>query len=803
MNNYFLKQIWRNILKNKSFSFLNSVGLALGFTCFTFIFLWVLDEKSYDKFNSHYHRIVRLTETTSLETGIARSAFTSAPMANALKGDYPEVENAVRLESREEIVTHNGQQVLQSGILLTDPSFFDIFSYQINQGNIKTALNDPFSIILTVSTAKKYFGDDNPMGKTLMINMYDITGKGVEYKITGIMPDPPQNAHFTFNILASFKTIEDTNPGILSINGWGQSRFYTYLLLKEGIDYNLFSHKISQFYEKYVGKLFNDWRSIYTYQLQPLSDIHLRSDLENEIETTGDIKKVYLFITIGILILFLASINYTNLATAQAVHRAKEVGIKKVVGANKSQLALQFLAESIFTTCLALFISFLFSFLLQPFFQQITGKNLTLISSPLLFFILLGVTLILGLLSGIYPAIVISSFKPIIVLKGPFKSARQGVMLRKTLVVTQFVIAIILITGIFVITYQMSFMKNKNLGYDKDGLIFLRVNGNTDVINGFSSFKNELINNTMIDGVTVSNSLIFSGLGTSSAETVDLKNNPVEVNTSSLRVDTNYFKVYGIKLLVGNNFTTTPLSDSSRQVILNESAVKYFGWKSNEFAIGKPFKIGNQKGTVVGVSNDFHYNSLQHSIQPLAICPIDTRFSRITLKIKSKNIGKVIPLVERVWKNHFHSALFDYGFLNQQIINQYIKEDRFYKIFLCFAILSLLIACLGLYGLIAHNVFQKTKEIGVRKVLGASTVKIGVQLSLEILKLIIAACIFSAPISRVVMNMWLQDFAYRINLSWWMFVSASLLVVMISLIIISHQTIRAAFINPVKSLRTE
>src|SRR4030095_8306453 len=350
----YFNQFKRNIAANKTYSSLNIVGLSAGLTCFAFIFLWVADEISYDKFNDNYNRIVRLVSKTKTETGVVESAVSSAPMAQALKHDYPEVENTVRLRLREEIVTFKNQQVLQSGILLTDPSFFRVFSYHMSRGNETTALNEPFSIVLTQSTAKKYFGDNDPIGQTLLINMYDSSGYGAMYKITGVMPDPPKNAHFTFNMLASFKTVETANPDVLTTDGWGDASFYTYLLLRKGVDQEAFSGKIWEFYAKYVGYMYPIWRNIYSYKVQPLQDIHLRSNLQYEIAATGSITKVYSFSIIGVFILLLAGINYTNLATARATARAKEVGIKKVVGAGKGQLIFQYLSESVFTAFIAL-----------------------------------------------------------------------------------------------------------------------------------------------------------------------------------------------------------------------------------------------------------------------------------------------------------------------------------------------------------------------------------------------------------------------------------------------------------------
>ncbi|HMK25920.1 MAG TPA: ABC transporter permease [Chitinophagaceae bacterium] len=797
-----LKQIWRSLIKNKAYSVINIVGLSAGLTCFALIALWINDEVSYDKFNHNFDRIVRLTGMEKRETGISESAVSSAPMARALKDDYAEIENTVRFDLHEEIVEHKGQQILEPGILLTDPSFFDIFSYSLIKGDVRTALNKPYSVILTRSTAKKYFGDADPMGQILIIYMCDSTGRGAPYTITGIMSDPPGNAHFTFNMLASFKTVEVANPDVLTIDGWGDASFYTYLLLKKGVDVKTFSNKISQFYATHIGDRLNIWRSIYFYKLQPLRDIHLRSHLQYELAPTGNISQVYIFATIAIFILLLAGINYTNLATARSAGRAKEVGIKKVVGADKKQLIVHYLSESVFTAILALIFSLFLSVLLQPFFYQLTGKNLSLFSSPVLVIFLTGVTIFLGIVSGIYPAVILSGFKPIGILKGAFKSGGRGILLRKTLVVSQFVITLVLVTSIIIIYSQMSYIKHKDLGYNKDALLFLRVHGNTDVIEGYSAFKNEILANSLISGATISNSLLGS-LGSGGSETVDINGNPLQVNTSRLRVDADYLDVYGIKLLAGNNFNIHASADSIRPVILNEVAVKQFGWKDATTAIGKPFKMGNQQGRVIGVVNDFHFSPLQNQIGPLAVYPSGERFSRITLKVNVSKLSQTKAWLEQTWKKNFPSALLDYDFSDNQIQGQYQAEEKFSKIFLYFSVLSLLIACLGLYGLISYTTSQKTKEIGIRKVLGATVNGIVTLLSGNFLKLVLIACFIAMPAAWYVMHKWLQDFAYRTNISWWMFAAAGSLVFLISLITVSIETIKAAIANPVKSLRTE
>ena len=800
LRNY-LKETWRGLQKNKTYFLLNIIGLTAGLVCFVFIALWVADELSYDRFNRHYDRIVRLTGITKTETGVIESAVSSAPMAKALKDDYAEVESAVRLRLREEIVTHKDQQVLQGGILITDPSFFDVFSYHLLRGNVTTALTEPYSIILTESTAKKYFGIGDPMGQTLLINMFD-TGYGAPYKVTGVIADPPQNAHFTFNMLASFKTAEVANPDLLTIDGWGDASFYTYLLLRQGVDQEAFSQKISQFYGKYVGELFGIWRNIYYYKAQPLADIHLRSNLQYEIAPTGSATQVYIFSTIGIFILLLAGINYMNLATAHSVNKAKQTGIKKVIGAARHQLIIQYLLEAIVIALSAFVLSLIICSVIQPLFFQLTGKTISLFASPGLIIFLAGVTILLGVLSGIYPAFILSGYKPIAVLKGPFKSGNRGIFLRKSLVVAQFIVTILLISGIIIIHTQMSYISNKDLGYNKDPLLFLRVHGNADVIKGYDAFRNELLTSPLISGAAVSNSLLGS-LGSGGSETIDDRNNKLQVNTARLRVDSAFLNVYGIQLIAGRNFERVSLPNSIRPVILNESAVRKIGWSDSRSALGRPFKMGDQDGRVIAVVKDFHFSSLQQLIGPLAMYPGEGNFSRITLKTDVTKPSEVTAWVGKIWKKHFPTALLDFDFSDAVVEQQYQAEKRFARIFFCFSVLSLLIACLGLYGLIAYSTVQRTKEIGIRKVLGGTAEGIVILLSKDFLKLVLLAFALAVPVAWYVMNNWLQDFAYRITISWWMFLAAGFVVTMIALLTVGSRAITAAVANPIKSLRTE
>ncbi|GAB3428556.1 ABC transporter permease [Niabella aquatica] len=792
----------RRIGKNKAATFINVIGLSAGLTCFILISLWVKDELSFDKFQTNADRIARLVEIRNIDGKTEESARTSAPMAAALEHDYQEIEKTVRLRLREEIVQQDGKQFLQPGILLTDQSFFDIFSFRLLSGDRTQALTDPYSIVLTKTAAKKYFGNTDPLGQSLLIFMNDTSGRGANYKVTGVVEDPPKHSHFTFSILSSFNTVEQFNPSILSNEGWKEAKFYTYLLLKPNVDIDVFKKKISKFYLSHIEQP-DDFRSNYSYTLQPLSAIHLHSNLQNEIAPVGSIAQVYVFSIIGIFILLLAAINYTNLSNVQSLSRAKEVGIKKLIGVSKMNLVLQYLSESVFLTFLGLLISSILAKCLQPLFLQVTGKDVSLLASPGLVLFLLGVTLLLGIISGIYPALVLSSFQPITVLKGSFKTSIKGALLRKSLTVSQFVITLILFICIGVIYSQIDYIKHKDLGYDKNALLFLRVNGNADVIKGYEAFKNDLLKHTALKNVAVSNSLIVSGLSSSDIETTDQNGRPLKRTTSRLGVDEAFLSTYGIKLLAGRMFDHNQNLSGSNDIILNESAVRQFGWKNAESAIGKPVKFNDKSGTVIGVVRDFHYNSFQHLIEPLAISQLGENFSRITVKISDGELSDGVKAVSNVWKKHYPSALFDYDFVDAELKRQYIAEERFSKIITFFSTLALIIATLGLYGLIAYEVTQRTKEIGIRKVLGASVLDISYQLSRKLLWLMGIAAVISLPFSIMFAHKWLQNFEYRVNIPWLLFVLPMVFVFTISLLVIGIKSFRAAFVQPVTALRAD
>src|SRR6266542_2219943 len=565
--NYF-KGSWRSLIKHKGFTLLNIAGLSAALTCFIFITSWVKDELSYDAYNLNADRIVRVVSKSTTPSETFDQAVTGAPLANALKTDFPEVENTVRLRERNAIVKFGNIQTDEDDILLTDPSFFNVFDYHLSRGNVKTALNDPYSIILTESMAKKYFGNKDPVGKALLIYMYDSTGRGALYKVTGIMPDAPTNAHFPFNFLVSFKTFETYAPE--TATEWDKNDYYTYLLLRDKSDIKKIEAQLPAFAKRHTEKYMQDANTSLSFSLQPLTSIHLNSHLRYEISPTGSMQNVYIFATIGIFILLIACINYMNLATARAPERAKETGVKKVLGAQKLQLIFQHLVESFAVAFASFFIAVLLAYLLQPAFTALSGKRILVFQSPGLLLSLFAITFVLGILSGIYPAFLITAYKPAQVLKGKLTSTPYGVGLRKSLVVLQFTISIILIAGILVVNDQLSYIQHKELGYKKDALLTLKTNGNTDVFENFESFKNAILSSPFITGIATSNAILAGGLGNRGVTTVSGKGDRITSVLYNLKAGENYIDVYHMKIIAGRNFYSNITADSFSYIINEE-----------------------------------------------------------------------------------------------------------------------------------------------------------------------------------------------------------------------------------------
>lgn len=752
----------------------------------------------------------RVVGTVRSDSEVFDQSVTSAAMGPALKNDYPEVEQMVRLDKNDALVKKGNELFAEDNILLTDPSFFDIFSYKLTAGDPKTALTEPRSVILTESKAKKYFPNENPLGKTLDIILYDSTGKGVPHKVTGVIEDAPENAHFTFNFLVSFETLISLDQRYFNSDDvWGDNSYYTYLMLAKGADYKAFEARFPQFYEKHLKPLSvkygGKWGA--DYSLQPLTDIYLKSHRRYEINPTSSITNLYIFGTVGIFILLIAGINYMNLATARSVKRAKEVGVKKIMGALRSHLIVQYLLEAVILAVGSLMLAFALCHFLQPVFYQITNKDISLFSSPGLVVFMAVMALVLGLLSGIYPAFFISSYQPTTVLKGSFARSAKGVWLRKSLVVLQFTITIVLLVGILVINSQMSFVRTKDLGFNKDALLTLTAYPDEDIFNKLDVFKNDILRSPYIHSLATSNSILVGGMGNNGTVTVDNKGKEIQSNTYRLMVDYDYLNTMGIKLLAGRNFSrefpSDVRTDSTQNYILNEAAVAAFGWETPEKAIGKPFNMSGRRGKVVGITKNFHFNSLQHKVEPLAMLLRGENFSTIILKIDMVQPQKAISAVESTWKKYFPGAYFHYDFLDKRLGEQYKSEARFSAIFLYFSILSVLIACLGLYGLTSFATEQRTKEIGIRKVLGASVMSVTSLITKDFIKLVFIAILIASPIAAYFMSKWLENFSYRVEMQGWFYIVAGVGAITIALLTVGYQAIKAALMNPVRSLKSE
>ena len=788
------------MLKNKGYTVLNALGLSMGLACFTLISLWVKDELSYDQFHANADRIFRIGGLFTDESGKFDQAVTCIPLAPALESDLPEVEAALRIDVNDAVVQYGDVKFNEPDILAVDPSFLKIFSFKLLEGDAATALNEPYNIIISESMAKKYFGDKDPVGESLRILKYDPDGQGAEYKITGIIEDCPANSHLHYNFLFSFKTIETVDPRSFGHDGWFSNGYYTYVLLKPGADLELLNKKLSTFLEKYIGSDMKKYKMYWSYFLQPLTSIHLESHLRYEIKPTSNVTYVIVFGSIGFITLLLACINYINLSTAYSSTRFKEVGVRKVMGAFKNQLVRQYLTESWLLALISLVIAFVWIELTRPLFESLTGKPIIGLYHTETLFTIVAIASLVGLLSGIYPSIILSSFRTVNVLKGQFKSGSAGAWLRKSLVVLQYTITIVLITGIFVIQLQLRYINNKDLGFNRENLFILNVDGSTEVREGFKIFANDLLSSPLIASVGRSNSFIAGGLGNSTATFTDATGKKINGTIYNNGIDAKYIETYGMQIVAGRNFTEG-MADTLG-LIVNETTTKMYGYQNPQDAVGSAIYFGDTKAELIGVVKDFNYNTLHSKIEPVGMYLIRGGFSRIAVRLNG-DVQQGINVVTALWKKHFPNSVPNFSFAEDRVQSTYVAEQRFSKVFFLFSTISLAIACLGLFSLVSYSVETRTKEIGIRKVLGASVTNILGMLSKEFLTLVAISAGIGIPVGYYFMNQWLMDFAYRIELSPVVFVLAGVSVLVIAWLTVSLRSVRAATANPVDSLRTE
>ncbi len=806
----YLKIAFRNLVKNKVYSFINIFGLSIGIATCLVISLFVKDELSYDRFNEKAVRIVRIVFKANINGGKINESFVMPPTAQALKNDYPEVKQATRLRNfGTPRVIVDGKFYNEGKLALVDANFFDVFTIPFLKGDPKTALTQPNCMVLSQALAEKYFGNEDPIGKLL----YSKKGNDTPpFRVTGVFDKIPTNSHFHFDMLGSLASDTEANS-----TSWMTSNYFTYLLLTEDSDYKKLEAKLPAMVEKYMGPQiiqamgmnlaqFRTKGNELGFELQKLTDIHFHSEGTNELEASGDIKYVYIFGAIALFMLLIACINFMNLSTAGASKRAKEVGVRKVLGSAKLELVRQFLMESLLLTSFALFLALILVPLILPVFNDLSGKNLSLdfAANPLTFVGLLVFGLLVGVLAGSYPAFFLSSFKPIAVLKDRFVGSKKTIGLRSGLVVFQFCVSICLIVGTTVVYQQLSYIQNKKLGYDKDQLVVLQ--NSWALGKNESVFRDELLKDSRVANVTASPYRPAGPTNSNNSLAYPENNDSQIMRTLQYGIDERYIPTLGMQIVAGRNFTKGFASDSSG-IIINETAAKAFGWGNN--AVGHTITrlVGdandNRKKVyqVVGVVKDFHFKSLHESISPLLMV-YENNWGLI-VKVKTKDVAGLLASMKSQWAKFNVDEPFEYAFMDELFTKTYIAEQKTSTILSLFAGLTIFIACLGLFGLATFTAEQRTKEIGVRKVLGANVGQIIGLLSKDFLKLIVVACVIAFPFGYWGMNQWLQDFAYRIEISWWVFLVAGVSALAIALLTVSFQSIKAALMNPVKSLKTE
>lgn len=796
-----LKIAFRNLRKHKSISFINIFGLAVGMACCLLILLFVKDETSYDRYNRDADRIVRVVKDFVNDDGSRLPDATTPPaLAPAMQAEIPEVEHVTRVFpgwGNKFLISYGDKKFIEERFFRVDSSFFDVFTFPFIKGNAKSAFKDLNSILITESTAKKYFGSQDPMGKLLKTDFGDLM-------VNGVLKDVPENSHFHFDFLISIKKFGDID------SRWGWYNFYTYAKLKPHSSIAALTPKIQALFKKNV----TDGKNI--FYVQPLTGIHLTSDLKWEIEPNSDKLYTYVFSLIGVFIIVIACINYVNLATAKSALRAKEIGIRKVAGAFRVSLIRQFLTESVITVFFALMLSIILAQLLLPVINQLVQKHLSLsvLFHPLPVFGIFIITMIVGLAAGLYPAIYLSSFKPVWVLKG-LKVSEKGVFnLRKSLVVLQFTISITLIVGTAIVMQQLRYIQNKKLGLNKDQVMIISDARNLSKSDR-AALQNELLKINGIKKVATANGIVGGQNWTTEMKSRGSQNGQL-VNFIGVGYD--YLDVLGISIKEGRSFSSAfpadTLSDGQPGttdrlvggVVLNEKAIKDLGVP--EPAVGRYVSWGSDNDTtyylkIVGVARDFHFASFKSEIKPFAFV-INTNWQdNFTLKVEAKDLNRTIAQIEKKWSAFSPGRPFRYSFLDETFSKLYQSEKQFNKVVLYITILAIIIACMGLFGLTAFMIERRTKEIGIRKVIGASATSIVTLLSKDFIKLVAVSILIASPVAWYAMNNWLQHFVYRTQISWWIFIVAGATAILIALITISFQAIKAAFANPVKSLRTE
>ncbi|GAA4447050.1 ABC transporter permease [Nibrella saemangeumensis] len=815
LRNY-LKIALRNLMRHKSFTFINIIGLSIGLACCLAIILFIQDEFRYDAFHAKADRIYRLVNNRYSQGRDNQMAMTPPAYGPALKATFPEVEESARVLSLtnggEILFSYEDKRFLEPDVLLADSTFFSVFSFPLTRGNPTKALAEPNTLVITESMAKRYFGDQDPLNKIL-----NIAGE-LKMRVTGVMKDIPEHSHLKATCIGSFTTLKTFVSDPKRLENWTWQQFNTYIVLQENRDGKSASAgaleaKLPAFLNEKAKPELDRGDMRYTTRLQPLKDIHLYSaDLEYDYAKKGNINHIYAFAVIALFALLIACFNFMNLSTARSMQRAKEVGLRKVVGADRIQLVRQFLGESVLLTLLALVVAIGIAQVWLSLFNQWMGKRLSFQEAlnPTFIGSVLGATLVVGLLAGIYPAFFLSAFQPVKVLKGAVgKGSRAGYSLRKTLVVLQFTVSTILIIGTGIVFSQLKFIQKKDLGFNREQAVVLPLRGKA-MREGFENIKQELLRNPNITAATACYGIpggMFAGDG------IKLPGQDKDISTNMFLVDYEYVSTLGMQVVAGRDFSRKFGTDAEEAFILNETAVQFLGWGKPENALGKEILWKEwspktpadsiKRGKVIGVVRDFNYKSLHQKIEPMVLHIYPADFTSLVVRARPENMAATLDFLKTKWQGLAPDWPFEYDFIDNQFAEMYRSEQIFGNLFGLFTSLSILIACLGLFGLATFMVQQRFKEIGVRKVLGASVPNLVSMLSWDFLKLVLIAIIIASPIAWWAMNQWLANFAYRVDIPWWMFVAAGTVAVLIAFLTVSYQSIRAALMNPVTSLRSE
>jgi putative ABC transport system permease protein len=792
----YLKTALRSLWKSKAFSAINVIGLAVGLAACVLIMLYVWNELRYDRFHVAADRIVRVTMEYSLDGEVGKAPVTGTKVAYSFSRDFPEVEKAAKVINNPTVVKAGDKLFEEKNFYYADSTFFQIFSFGLLRGNPGKVLEAPDQVVLTEATARRYFGDADPVGKTLRINdRKDVT-------VTGVVANPPAYSQMKFDAVASFSTLEGNHRTIQ----WWSANYTTYLLLRNPGAIRTLQAKIPGYMKRQAGETGMTGSNYVTFNLEPLTDVHLRSELPG-FEPNADITYVYIFSVIALLILGIACVNYMNLATARATKRAREVGVRKVMGALKGQLFGQFIGESMILTGVAVGLSLALVPLLIPAFNRLADRQLVFnpIQNPGTLLVLLVLGLLVSLAAGSYPAAILARYQPVRVLKGNFTTSGSGVAVRKTLIVLQFVVSTFLIVATLAVQNQLNFIQTKKLGYDKEHVLVIPADGKIAAV--FSTLKNELKSNPNVRHVTMAYDNPTAIGGTYGLRTPQMPEGQNKM-VNAVPVEQDFVRTFGMQLVAGTDFTEADVQESLKPekeanfaYILNESAVKELGWTPQQ-AIGRKVHL-NVDGVVRGVVRDFHFASMRKEIGPLVIFMEKLSGGDLMVKLSGNDVPGTLGFIESKWKALAPHRPFSYQFLDDAFNSLYGAEQRIGRVFGVFAFLAIFLACLGLFGLAAFTTAQRTKEIGIRKVLGASVGSIVALLSKDFLRLVGIAFLLAAPLAWYAMHKWLEGFVYRVDLAWWLFALAGALAGGIALLTVSFQSIKAALTDPVDSLKSE